>query len=185
VLFVSSEGVTFGLHSKNLEVGSGGVLTAFSRDGSCDAPLSVPLPEPYSVLWPLFSFLYPQMRPVYVIEGDVNYILGLAEAAEKYVVFSARNECHKRLQYVDAVHFTIDDAHSITSSWIENGSKIHNQTPGDVSYHSPSSIAKQISLTKWLLEWRWNYPCQNQCYSSHPLHFSFSLGLEFSLISTK
>ncbi|KAJ2918843.1 hypothetical protein MD484_g1608, partial [Candolleomyces efflorescens] len=88
IVFISSDHVRYGIHSKNLEAGTGGFPPVDSQ--SCLGVTSepVPLPESSSVLDLLFPFIYPMDRPK-VEEMEFKIVIELAEAAEKYQVYSA------------------------------------------------------------------------------------------------
>ncbi|RXW19050.1 hypothetical protein EST38_g6812 [Candolleomyces aberdarensis] len=99
IVFVSSDGVRFGLHSKNLEVGSGGFPPVVEGNGAgLIATTPVPLPEPCDVLEPLFSFLYPEKWPHGIEMYFSDELLDIAEAAEKYQIYGAKYHCHGKLK---------------------------------------------------------------------------------------
>jgi len=86
---LSSDGVIFKVHRKNLELHSdvfADAANATSTDSGNDEP--VELSESSAVLDLLFQYMYrqpqPNLQPV-----DFSVFAGLAEAAEKYVVYAA------------------------------------------------------------------------------------------------
>lgn len=92
----SSDAVRFLLHRKNLEThtkplpGSGLQLHISSDD-------VVKLTEPAEILEILFQFVYPTRQPVLSALG-AETLLALAEAVQKYQVFSAMNGCESQLK---------------------------------------------------------------------------------------
>jgi hypothetical protein len=90
---LSADGVHFYLHRKNLETNTGGFPPAEieTRDEV------VSLTEDSSTLELLFQFIYPAHHPNLVGTPFVT-LSWLAEAAEKYEVYSAMNVCNIRMQ---------------------------------------------------------------------------------------
>lgn len=93
VVFQSSDNFHFLVHRKNLETHTGG----FPPSEFKTLNEVVPLTEDAATLDLLFQFVYPQRTP------DVNSmafeaVAPLAEAVEKYEVFSAMYICNARLQ---------------------------------------------------------------------------------------
>ncbi|KAF8887308.1 hypothetical protein BD779DRAFT_1527370 [Infundibulicybe gibba] len=87
VVFSSSDGVHFRIHSKNLAVNSG-VLDP----GPTDLQAVAQLTEPASTLEILFQFIYPSRRSdISKLSPDGLFTLG--EAVEKYQVFPAMELC--------------------------------------------------------------------------------------------
>jgi hypothetical protein len=97
VVFTSSDDVLFNLHRRNLEIATG----AFPPAGFTTADRDVvPLTEPSAVLELLFQFVYPRQHPdIYRIK-PFELFAALAEAAEKYQVYSAINVCQMRMRLV-------------------------------------------------------------------------------------
>ncbi|KAJ3519375.1 hypothetical protein NMY22_g13236 [Coprinellus aureogranulatus] len=96
IVFVSSDGVRYGLHSKNLECNTGGfpaITALLKEDGD-----PVTLEEPSSVLDLLFAFAYPDRLPL-LEDMDYGTVIRLAEAAEKYQVYSAIYACRMCLRH--------------------------------------------------------------------------------------
>ncbi|KAK7436174.1 hypothetical protein VKT23_019250 [Stygiomarasmius scandens] len=97
VVFQSSDGVLFHLNPKHLEYGA----EAFPPVGqntaipSLDNP--IPLTEKSAILEPLFQFTSPRNQPDL---EDLNFktLMELAEAAEKYVVYSAIRTCVMKMK---------------------------------------------------------------------------------------
>lgn len=95
VKFLSSDGVLFFIHRKNLETNAGGFPPAEveARDEA------ISLTENSSVLELLFQFIYPMHHPN--LGGTpFSTICMLSEAAEKYEVYAAMNICSIRMQLV-------------------------------------------------------------------------------------
>ncbi|KAG6825816.1 hypothetical protein H0H87_008656 [Tephrocybe sp. NHM501043] len=88
VVFKSSDDVIFRIHWLNLTACTEG----FSPPETSTFSEIVPLTEPSATLELLFVFLYPQPLPD-LGELDFDLLSALAEAAEKYRVFSAMNLC--------------------------------------------------------------------------------------------
>ncbi|RXW23648.1 hypothetical protein EST38_g2192 [Candolleomyces aberdarensis] len=92
IIFISSDGVRYGIHAKNLEVNTGGFPPINTQNGLSVTSEPVLLPENSSVLDLLFRFIYPIDRPN-VEDMDFKTVIKLAEAAEKYQVYSAAHVC--------------------------------------------------------------------------------------------
>ena len=92
VTFLSSDLVTFKLHRKYLEATTGSFPGAeFETQGEL-----VRLTEPSSVLEVMFQFVYPRRHPR-LDKQNFDSVLAIAEAVEKYEVFSAMNTCETRM----------------------------------------------------------------------------------------
>ena len=91
----SSDGVLFNLHRKYLEATTGSFPgPEFDTQGEV-----IQLSEPADVLALLFHFVVPERQPN--LRGTKFPLLeSLAEAANKYQVFSAMNICEARLMFV-------------------------------------------------------------------------------------
>ncbi|KAF8806847.1 hypothetical protein BYT27DRAFT_7190542 [Phlegmacium glaucopus] len=89
----SADGKVFHLERKYLEINTGGFPSAeFSTQGEL-----IHLTESSTVLEALFRFTYPIIQPD--LEGaSFEIIAAVAEAAEKYEVFSAMNFCRLRMR---------------------------------------------------------------------------------------
>ncbi|KAF7350754.1 BTB domain-containing protein [Mycena sanguinolenta] len=84
----SCDGVLFKVHRKNLEVHSDIFANAANATRPENGDEIVPLEESSDVLDVLFQYMYRQPQPdLRVVEFPV--FMGVAEAAEKYVVYSA------------------------------------------------------------------------------------------------
>ncbi|KAJ7885378.1 hypothetical protein B0H13DRAFT_1628305, partial [Mycena leptocephala] len=81
IAFRSSDQIIFRVHIKNLETHSDG----FPRPRSAEV---VDLTEPAATLDLLFQYMYPQRQPD-LNEVELPLLANLAEAAEKYQVYSA------------------------------------------------------------------------------------------------
>ncbi|KAJ7816227.1 hypothetical protein B0H14DRAFT_2374717, partial [Mycena olivaceomarginata] len=86
-------GVLFRIHRQNLEVSAEGFPP---REISTHNEV-VDLTEDSATLELLFQFTYPQRHPT-LENASFEILEPLAEAAEKYQVFSAMNICHIRLR---------------------------------------------------------------------------------------
>ncbi|KAJ7166643.1 hypothetical protein C8R46DRAFT_1094959 [Mycena filopes] len=96
----SSDNVLFKVHHKNLSVNSD--VLAGTRPENKDGEV-VPLPETADVLELLFQYMYPQPQPD--LTGlEFAVLAGLAEAAEKYSVYSARGWCSIKMKDSAAEH---------------------------------------------------------------------------------
>ena len=93
VTFQSSDGVLFLIHRKNLEAITGAFPgPEFSTGGEI-----VPLTEPAKVLEIMFQFIYPRRHPT-LEKLNFELILAVAEAVEKYEIFSAMKTCEVQLR---------------------------------------------------------------------------------------
>ena len=90
LFFTSSDGIRFHLHQRNLEVTSGRFLTTARQTDNV-------LSETSATLELLFDFVYPQRLPPLAGE-NLSTVIALAEAAEKYEVFSAMLICEFRMR---------------------------------------------------------------------------------------
>lgn len=89
----SADDVHFHLHRKNLEINTG----AFPPSELETRGEVVRLSENAQVLELLFQFIYPMHHPS-LAATPFETLLALAEAAEKYEVYSAMNMCQVRMQ---------------------------------------------------------------------------------------
>jgi hypothetical protein len=96
VIFVSSDRMRYGLHSKNLELSTGGFPPV--QAGGLSAAEPVHLEEASGVLDLLFAFVYPMRLPK-IEEMSFERVLPLAEAAEKYQVYPAMYACRMCLRF--------------------------------------------------------------------------------------
>ncbi|KAG5639914.1 hypothetical protein DXG03_002391, partial [Asterophora parasitica] len=90
VVFRSSDGVLFHIHSKNLEVNTDGfppVTPELSPQGSF-----VNLTENAKTLDLMFRFVYPRLIPP-LDDVDYDTLAALAEAVEKYQVHTGKQLC--------------------------------------------------------------------------------------------
>jgi len=93
VTIQSADAVLFNLHRKNLEVGTG----AFPGSEFETHRERVYLTEPAPILEIFFQFLYPKKHPD-LKDLKFNILAQVAEAVEKYEVFSAMTLCERRLR---------------------------------------------------------------------------------------
>lgn len=100
IKFQSTDGVVFNLHTALLQAHTGGFPgPEFSAQGEV-----VQLSEPANVLALLFDLIYPK-RHLDLSETEPETVFALAEAVEKYEVFSAMFVCNARLRFVYLVTF--------------------------------------------------------------------------------
>lgn len=99
--FLSSDGVLYRLHSKYLDVNADGF-----PPGNLPQPLitgqtpePAPLSESSSTLHLLFQHVYPRPHP-HLDELGFEVLAEVAEAAEKYQVYSAMEACRLLMKYV-------------------------------------------------------------------------------------
>ncbi|KAJ7744583.1 hypothetical protein B0H16DRAFT_851181 [Mycena metata] len=101
----SSDGVLFKVHHKNLEVHSDVFANAEGatrpQNGAPDE--IVYLSESADVLELLFQYMYRQPQPD-LRDVEFGVFAGLAEAAEKYVVYSALGWCRMRMKESTTTH---------------------------------------------------------------------------------
>ncbi|KAF7354029.1 hypothetical protein MVEN_01089700 [Mycena venus] len=93
VTFRSADGVLFLVHRVNLQTHTEGFPPAeFATEGEI-----CPLSESSETLEVLFEFIYPRRHPA-LDNMPFAKLAELAEAAEKYQVYSAMNICHLRMK---------------------------------------------------------------------------------------
>jgi len=96
VIFQSSDGILFCLHRKNLETHS----DAFpGPEISVQEHEVAILTEPCEVLAIIFNFMYPR-KQADIEKMGYDIVAQVAEAVEKYQIFSAMQTCVLRLKYV-------------------------------------------------------------------------------------
>jgi hypothetical protein len=100
--FLSSDNVLFKVHRRNLEMLTEGFAAPAMVSGEGEV---VQLVEPAAVLELLFQYVYPQRHPKLNLV-DFEILNGLAEAAEKYQVYPALENCKAVMQYVNSCHRT-------------------------------------------------------------------------------
>ncbi|KAJ7434629.1 hypothetical protein B0H11DRAFT_1938394 [Mycena galericulata] len=93
----SSDGVLFKLHRKNLQVHSVVFADAESATLPENGSEVVQLSETSEILDLLFQFMYPQLQPD-LKTLEFRLLAGMAEAAEKYMVFSALTLCRMNMK---------------------------------------------------------------------------------------
>jgi hypothetical protein len=94
ITFRSSDGVLFHLHRRNLETHTG----AFpGPEFSVGPGETVDLTEPSEILEIVFGLMYPQKQPD-IEEMPFMVVIQVAEAIEKYQVFSAMKAYEFRLK---------------------------------------------------------------------------------------
>lgn len=98
MIFKSCDEVLFKVHRKNLETHSEGFRPPEGTSAS-SYDESIPLVETSHVLELLFQYMYLQ-RPPDIKTIDFTILSGLAEAVEKYQVYSAMEICNIRMEYV-------------------------------------------------------------------------------------
>jgi len=96
IILRSSDGVQYGAHSINLEIYSGGFPPASSTNVTGEI---VQMPETSAVLKLLLQYMHNDRQPD---SSKITFkvLYPLAEAVEKYMVFSAMEVCKIRMQYV-------------------------------------------------------------------------------------
>ncbi|KAJ7877609.1 hypothetical protein B0H13DRAFT_2200535 [Mycena leptocephala] len=99
----SSDGILFEAHSKNLELYSGGFPPANFADVGGDEREVVQMTETSSVLALLLQYVHNQRQPD-SSRFQFETLAGLAEAAEKYLVFSAMEVCKIQMRLSIPTH---------------------------------------------------------------------------------
>ncbi|TRM62289.1 hypothetical protein BD626DRAFT_404272 [Schizophyllum amplum] len=99
VTFRSTDGVLFKIHRINLDTHSGAFPPPefASTEFGCSATEVVDLTEDARTLELLFQFIYPWRQPT-LLDTPFEALDALAEAAEKYQIFSAMNICRVRMK---------------------------------------------------------------------------------------
>ena len=96
LVFRSSDGVRFHIHSRYLENTSGGFAPS-------EFPVKdeiITLPETAETLELLFQFVYPRRQPV-LASLSFGTLGALAEASEKYEIYPAMQICNIYMTYAD------------------------------------------------------------------------------------
>ncbi|KAF8328977.1 hypothetical protein F5887DRAFT_131777 [Amanita rubescens] len=93
ITFQSVDGIMYRIHRKNLECSSGAFPAAEFESKKDEV---VPMPEHSEVLDLLFTFMYPERQPN-LKKISFRVLADLAEAAEKYEVFSAIATCNTHM----------------------------------------------------------------------------------------
>lgn len=99
--FLSSDDTHFRVHRKNLEANSEGLSPPDGTTSGADEV--IPLSETAEVLELLFQYMYPQRQPD-LTEVPFDVISAMAEAAEKYQVFSAMGHGSTMMQFVISIN---------------------------------------------------------------------------------
>lgn len=94
--FESHDGVFFKVHRKNLEAASEGFSPP---EGTISGGEPVLLAESGDTLELLFQYMYPQRHPD-LRTREFRQLTALAEAVEKYQVYTAMEICYIRMQCV-------------------------------------------------------------------------------------
>ncbi|KAF9477112.1 hypothetical protein BDN70DRAFT_811176, partial [Pholiota conissans] len=97
---LSSDGLRFGAHTKNLENYSDGFPLAASVQIFSDIPV---LEEPGNVVELMLGFMHNTRQPD-LRELPIHILSPLAEAVEKYMIYSAMEVCKIYMTYVSFVH---------------------------------------------------------------------------------
>ncbi|KAJ7307078.1 hypothetical protein DFH08DRAFT_758006 [Mycena albidolilacea] len=96
----SSDGVLHAAHSKNLEMYGEGfppsALVSVSRGGDTAQPEVVQMTEQSDIIELLLKYMHLQRQPD-LSRHKFDTLAGLAEAAEKYLVYSAMDVCRIRM----------------------------------------------------------------------------------------
>ncbi|PPQ72752.1 hypothetical protein CVT26_003032 [Gymnopilus dilepis] len=108
VKILSSDGVLFHIHRKNLETHT----SAFPGPEFSTQNEVVPLSEPSQILEMVFQFIYPIRHPT-LQDENIKIVLGVAEAVEKYEVFAAMRTCEVRLSELVPKHAEVVFWHAV------------------------------------------------------------------------
>ncbi|TFK58211.1 hypothetical protein BDN72DRAFT_115865 [Pluteus cervinus] len=102
VTIISSDGIRFQLHKKNLALNTGG-FPPLEFTSTTEEPEQVTLSEKGHILDLLFHFVCPQRYPN--LESiEMSVLSELAEAAEKYEVFGAISMCKVVMKFETPNH---------------------------------------------------------------------------------
>ncbi|KAF7973109.1 hypothetical protein HWV62_16222 [Athelia sp. TMB] len=96
IVFLSSDSILFRVHSSNLTCGSEGFAPPTGTSSLSKHDI-VQLTETSMTLELLFQFMYPQ-RPPDLSALEFKSFMGVAEAAEKYQVYSAMQICAMQME---------------------------------------------------------------------------------------
>ncbi|KIM35844.1 hypothetical protein M413DRAFT_449573 [Hebeloma cylindrosporum] len=138
VIFCSKDGTLFHLQRKYLETNTGAFPGAeFDTRGEITH-----LTEPTEVLEVLFQFIYPRRHPD-IEELEFPLLAAVAEAAEKYEVFSGMSECKTRMRTFLPKHAAEILAHASRHDYPkliqEAASYLVRTDAAEVIEHLPSS----------------------------------------------
>ncbi|KAJ7910252.1 hypothetical protein B0H13DRAFT_611187 [Mycena leptocephala] len=122
IVLRSSDGVLHAAHSKNLEMYGEGfppsALASVSRDVETAQPEVVQMTERSDILELLLKYMHLQRQPD-LSRHKFDTLAGLAEAAEKYFVYSAMDVCRIRMGLYVQDHPARVLAHAIKHNYPE------------------------------------------------------------------
>ena len=101
--FQSCDGILFKIHRRNLEIHSEGFSPPAGTNSRDEI---VPLTENGDTLDLLFQLMYPHRQPD-LTEIDFKQLAELAEAAEKYQVFSVMASCNLSMRYMGFINLSL------------------------------------------------------------------------------
>ncbi|EIM81113.1 uncharacterized protein STEHIDRAFT_67132, partial [Stereum hirsutum FP-91666 SS1] len=113
VVFQSSDAVHFRIHTKYLECNTGGLPPTEVHSNDSEI---VTLAEDSKTLYLLFEFIHPRRHPSLDNE-EFSTILAVAEAAERYQVYSAMNYCQQCIRKHIPEHSSAIVAYAATHNY--------------------------------------------------------------------
>ncbi|KAJ7146994.1 hypothetical protein C8R44DRAFT_724686 [Mycena epipterygia] len=155
ITIISSDGVLFKLHRMNLKVHSvvfgGADSTTLPENG--DEP--VQLSETSDVLDLLFQFMYPQLQPELEKLG-FEICAGLAEAVEKYIVYSALRWCRMKMSDSIPDHPFEVLNYALKHGHVDIADEAARQSMGHGVANAMKLLAPDTFKTWILFQERWN-----------------------------
>ncbi|KAJ7026034.1 hypothetical protein C8F04DRAFT_123968 [Mycena alexandri] len=154
----SSDGVLFKVHHKNLEVHSDVFASAEGATRPENGDEIVYLSETSDVLDLLFQYMYRQPQPE-LKDVEFSTFAGLAEAAEKYVVYSALGWCRMKMEESATTHplQVLDYAVKHGHVDLANESAQQSMLSSVCGVAEAMDILEPSTFKKWILfQERWN-----------------------------
>ncbi|KAJ7921227.1 hypothetical protein B0H13DRAFT_2186148 [Mycena leptocephala] len=148
----SCDDVLFNLHRKNLEVHSAILANAGNAEND-EEPIH--LTESSNVLDLLFQFMYPQPQPDLKLV-EFATVAALAEAAEKYVVYSALGWCRERMSKSMSEHPLEVLLYSVRHGHVDLANKSAQQSMS-CEFTKAMEVLPPDTFKTWILFYdRWN-----------------------------
>lgn len=150
VTFASGDHILFHVHSTNLNCNSEGFAAPFGT-ASPSTQEVVQLTETCDVLELLFQFMYPQRSPDLSAIG-FGLFLEVAEAAEKYQVYSAMQICAMQMESAYQVH-----PFEVMTFAIRHGYKTLMDVAQTRAVGLSPTEALGVFSTEWYIAWTQYY----------------------------
>ncbi|KAJ7189078.1 hypothetical protein C8R46DRAFT_34638 [Mycena filopes] len=157
----SSDNVLFKVHHKHLSVHSDAFASAESATQPENGDEVVHLCETADVLELLFQYMYRQLHPD-LNAVDFTVLAGLAEAAEKYVVYSALGWCRAKMEESAAEHPLEVLEYAVKHGHPDLASESAQHSMG-ISVAEAMNVLTPRTFAKWVLF--------QERYTKEKLHF--------------